>query len=75
LALDAVVDLILHQGLEESDVRHTDFLEDHFFEPPRKGKGGAQWGRDNWDVPFVKSQFAQSAGKRGTINILRKIVN
>jgi hypothetical protein len=31
-------------------------------------------GRDHWDVPFVKSQFAKSAGKRGTINILRKIV-
>jgi hypothetical protein len=28
----------------------------------------------HWDVPSVNSQFAKSAGKRGTINILRKIV-
>jgi hypothetical protein len=28
----------------------------------------------HWVVPSVKSQFAKSAGKRGTINILRKIV-
>jgi hypothetical protein len=28
----------------------------------------------HWDVPSVRSQFAKSAGKRGTINILRKIV-
>ncbi len=28
----------------------------------------------SWDVPSVKSQFAKSAGKRGTINLLRKIV-
>jgi hypothetical protein len=28
----------------------------------------------HWDVLSVKSQFAKSAGKRGTINILRKIV-
>jgi hypothetical protein len=28
----------------------------------------------HWDIPSVKSQFAKSAGKRGTINIVRKIV-
>jgi hypothetical protein len=28
----------------------------------------------HWDVPSVKSQFGKNAGKRGTINILRKIV-
>ncbi len=28
----------------------------------------------HWDVQSVKSQLAKSAGKRGTINILRKIV-
>jgi hypothetical protein len=28
----------------------------------------------HWDIPSVKSQFAKSAGKRGAINILRKIV-
>jgi hypothetical protein len=28
----------------------------------------------NWDVPSVRSNFAKSAGMRGMINILRKIV-
>jgi hypothetical protein len=40
--------------------------------PTERGKSAEP---DYWDVPSVKSQFAKSAGKRGTINILRKIVN
>ncbi len=30
LALNAGMDLIVHRGLEESDVRHTDLQEDCF---------------------------------------------
>jgi hypothetical protein len=39
---------------------------------PTKRKKSAE--PHHWDIPSVKSQFAKSAGKRGTINILRKIV-
>jgi hypothetical protein len=39
---------------------------------PTKRKKSAE--PHHWDVPSVKSQFAKSAGKRGMINILRKIV-
>jgi hypothetical protein len=44
LALNAGVHVIIHWGLEESDVRHTDLLEDCFLSRHVKERAVHDWG-------------------------------
>jgi hypothetical protein len=63
-ALDAGVDIIVHWGSEESNVQHTDFLEDHFLTCRAKERA-ARKGGGILGCPIRKEPICKECWKEG----------